>query len=67
MAKKSKKVEVVAEPESGLDLTPAEQEKHIEHLIKEDPVAKKNKDKELFLHESGQLGYIDENNNFIPT
>ena len=67
MAKKSKKEEVVTEPESVTDLTPVEQEKHIEELIAEDPEARKNSDKELFIHESGQLGYLDENNNFIPT
>ena len=28
---------------------------------------KKSKgDKKMFIHESGQMGYMDENNNFVP-
>jgi TRAP-type C4-dicarboxylate transport system substrate-binding protein len=37
-------------------------EKKVEEKVEE----KSKGDKKLFVHESGQLGYMDENNNFVP-
>ena len=78
MAKKTaKKEEVVEEPvveEPVVEKLPVEEvaKVHPKILAKEEEEkylakhAENLKTKKVFVHESGQLGYIDDDNNFVP-